>query len=175
MTVPLNRFLVLVAAALTLLAVMLSTAYAVYAQSGGYSCAAGEAVADLDNNPGLVSDCTALLAAQDNLAEGSGLDWSVDIPMSEWDGVTLSGPDDDAAESPPRRLIELDLGFKELTGEAPSQLAELTNLESLSLRNNEFTGQVPSWIAGLANLESWTCDATSLPAPSPPGLAASST
>ena len=56
MTTPLNRFLVLIAAALTLLAVMLSTAYAVYAQSGGYSCAAGEAVADPDNNPGLVSD-----------------------------------------------------------------------------------------------------------------------
>ena len=62
MTVPLNRFLVLVAAALTLLTVMLATAYAVYAQSGDYSCAAGEAVVEPDNNPGLVSDCTALLA-----------------------------------------------------------------------------------------------------------------
>ena len=99
MTVPLNRFLVLVAAALTLLAVMLATTYAIYAQSGDYSCAAGEAVADPDKNPELVSDCTALLAARDNLTEGSGLDWSVDIPMSEWDGVTLSEPDDDATES----------------------------------------------------------------------------
>ena len=62
MTVPLNRLLVLVAAALTLLAVMLATAYVVYAQSGNYSCAAGEAVIEPDNNPGLVSDCTALLA-----------------------------------------------------------------------------------------------------------------
>ena len=62
MTVPLNRFLVLVAAALTLLTVMLATAYAVYTQSGDYSCAAGEAVVEPDNNPGLVSDCTALLA-----------------------------------------------------------------------------------------------------------------
>ena len=62
MIVPLYRFLVLVAAALTLLAVMLATAYAVYAQNGDYSCAAGEAVIEPDNNPGLVSDCTALLA-----------------------------------------------------------------------------------------------------------------
>ena len=61
MTVPLNRFLVLVAAALTLPTVMLATAYAVYAQSGDYSCAAGEAVTDPNNNSGLVSDCTALL------------------------------------------------------------------------------------------------------------------
>ena len=56
MTVPLNRFLVLAAAALTLLAVILATAYAVYAQNGDYSCAAGEAVIEPDNNPGLVSD-----------------------------------------------------------------------------------------------------------------------
>ena len=62
MTVPLNHLLVLVAAALTLLAVMLATAHAVYAQSGDYSCATGEAVIDPDNSPGLVSDCTALLA-----------------------------------------------------------------------------------------------------------------
>ena len=62
MTVPLNRFLVLAAAALTLLAVILATAYAVYAQNGDYSCAAGEAVIEPDNNPGLVSDCTTLLA-----------------------------------------------------------------------------------------------------------------
>ena len=92
MTVPLNRFLVMGAAALTFLVAILATGYAVYAQSGDYSCAAGEAVADPDNNPGLVSDCTALLAAQDS----------------------------------------------------------------------------PTW-------RSWTCDATSLPAPSPPGSAASST
>ena len=62
MTTPLNRFLVLFAAALTLLVVMLATAYTVYAQSGDDPCAAGEAVAEPDNNPGLVSDCTALLA-----------------------------------------------------------------------------------------------------------------
>ena len=62
MIVPLYRFLVLVAAALTLLAVMLATAYAVFAQNGDYSCAAGEAVIEPDNNRGLVSDCTALLA-----------------------------------------------------------------------------------------------------------------
>ena len=114
MTVPLNRFLVMVAAALTFLVAMLATGYAVHAQSGDYSCAAGEAVADPDNNPELVSDCTALLAAQDNLAGGSELGWSVDIPMSEWDGVTLSEPDDVAAEGPPRRAIELDWDIRNL-------------------------------------------------------------
>ena len=62
MTVLLNRFLVLAAAALTLLAVTLATAYAVYTQNGDYSCTAGETVTEPDNNPGLVSDCTALLA-----------------------------------------------------------------------------------------------------------------
>ena len=74
MTVPLNRFLVMVAAALTFLVAMLATGYAVHAQSGDYSCAAGKEVAEPDNNPGLVSDCTALLAARDNLTGGSGLD-----------------------------------------------------------------------------------------------------
>ena len=51
MTTPLNRFLVLFAAVLTLRAVTLATASAVNAQSGGHPCAAGEAVTDPDNNP----------------------------------------------------------------------------------------------------------------------------
>ena len=176
MTTPLNRFLVLVAAALTLLAVMLSTGLRRLRperrlllrrrRSGGRIGQQPRIGVRLHRSPG---------GAGQPDGGAPGLGWSVDIPMSEWDGVTLSEPDDDAAESPPRWVIELDLGFKELTGEVPSQLAELTNLESLSLRNNEFTGPVPSWIVRTRLLGGpGTCDATSLPAPSPPGLAASS-
>ena len=54
-------------------------------------CSSGIAVTDPDDNPGLVSDCEALLAARDILAGSAGLNWSADIPIEEWDGITIGG------------------------------------------------------------------------------------
>ena len=54
-----------------------------------YDCVSGNAVADADNNPGLVSDCEALLEARDKLAGTGSLNWSEDLPIAEWDGITL--------------------------------------------------------------------------------------
>ena len=42
-------------------------------------CATDGAVPDAANNPGLVSDCTALLAARDTLAENAPLNWSANL------------------------------------------------------------------------------------------------
>ena len=63
------------------------------------TCAAGTAVPDPDNNPGLVSDW----------AGDATLNWSVDVPIADWDGVTVSGS--------PERVTELDLSSKGLNGE----------------------------------------------------------
>ena len=76
--------------ALILLAGVLVTIRPALAQTSN-TCPAGTAVPDPDNNPGLVSDCEALLAGRDTLAGDATLNWSVDVPIADWDGVTVSG------------------------------------------------------------------------------------
>ena len=81
-------------------------------------CATGSAVPDTANNPGLVSDCEALLASRDTLAGTATLNWSVDTPASQWEGVTLGGT--------PQRVTELVIEKMGLNGEIPSELGSLT-------------------------------------------------
>ena len=84
------------------------------------TCATGTAVPNPTNNPGLVSDCEALLAGRDTLAGDATLNWSVDVPIADWDGVTVSGS--------PERVTELDLSSKGLNGEIPPELGSLNSL-----------------------------------------------
>ena len=99
-------------------------------------CAAGTAVPDAANNPGLVADCDVLLAARDTLAGNGPLNWSASTDISSWDGVTPSG-------SPPR-VTTLDRGFNQLTGTIPTELGNLANLEYLYLNGNQLRGCVPA-------------------------------
>ena len=55
------------------------------------TCASMGAVADPANNPGLVSDCAALLAVRDTLVGTATLNWAAETPIADWDGVTVSG------------------------------------------------------------------------------------
>ena len=57
-------------------------------QTEDVDCSSGIAVTDPDDNPGLVSDCEVLLAARDILAGSASLNWSADISIEEWDGIT---------------------------------------------------------------------------------------
>ena len=84
----------------------------------------------------LASDCAILLAARDALAGDGALNWSVDVPVEEWDGVTISGT--------PRRVTGLYMRSYGLTGTIPPELGNLA-LEELGLRlsGNAFTGCVP--------------------------------
>ena len=70
---------------------ILAAAYPVYAQSNS-ACAAGGAVADAASNPELAADCDALLAARANMQGGGELNWAADLPLEEWDGVTVADP-----------------------------------------------------------------------------------
>ena len=160
-----------VAAAMALLAAALVPLLPAYAQSIAGSCTNGTAVPDWANNPGLVSDCEALLSARDTLAGTGSLNWSVDTPIGEWEGVILG------LESPHRviglpltgrnltgtispalrglsRLRWLRLGDNRLTGEIPGELTNLTALEALSLFNNRLTGGIPPELGSLRNLRS---------------------
>ena len=110
----------------------------------GASCADGSAVPDPSNNPGLVSDCEALLSARDTLAGAASLNWSASTPIGWWDGVSLGGT--------PQRVTELYLHDSGLTGEIPSELSRLSNLLRLNVTNNELTGGIPAELGRLSNL-----------------------
>ena len=109
------------------------------------ACASGGAVADPDNNPGLVADCAALMAARDTLAGTATLNWAAETPIAEWDGVIVEGT--------PPRVTELSLSRRRLTGEIPVELGDLSNLEWLVLSSNQLTGEIPTELGNLSNLE----------------------
>ena len=114
-------------------------------QSGPASCANDGAVTDAASNPGLVSDCAVLLASRDTLAGSATLNWSADLAVEDWDGVTVGGS--------PRRVTRLILFRKQLTGEIPAELGGLTNLQTLDLHGNRLTGEIPGELGDLINLQ----------------------
>ena len=91
----------------------------------------------------LAADCAALLAARDVLAGDDGsLNWSASVPVPQWDGVAVSGT--------PRRVTELALRSRGLTGSVPPELADLSALERLALDGNALTGCVPEPVRHVA-------------------------
>ena len=107
-------------------------------------------VEGVDINPGLLSDCEALLAARDKLAGGVYLNWGVDIgPGFEgelsWIGVSVEGT--------PLRVTGLSLRGSYLQGEIPSEIGKLTNLEYIDLYDNQLTGEIPAELENLSNLK----------------------
>ena len=64
------------AGAMALLAAVFVPLLPTYAQGNAGSCGNGIAVPDPSNNPGLVSDCEALLSGRDTLAGTGSLNWS---------------------------------------------------------------------------------------------------
>ena len=134
-------------------------------------CGAGVAVADPAANAALVMDCAALLEVQQALADGGGLNWSVDRPMTEWDGLTLGGT--------PLRVQALALGESPLTrppplGELqrplPAALGKLTQLQALHLPGNRFTGPIPPALGQLSALRELDLSSNRLTEAIPPEL-----
>ncbi len=126
------------------------------------ACGTDGAVADPANNPGLVFDCNALLAARDALAGSATLNWSASTLIVEWQGVTVGGS--------PQRVTELDLHDAELNGAIPTELNRLDNLKRLVLRENKLTGPIPAWLGDLANLEELSLWGNRLYGPIPTSL-----
>ena len=75
--------------ALALLSVTLLAVHPVSAQGGATPCASGDAVDDAANNPDLLADCDALLAARVVMGGSEALNWSVAVPIANWHGVSL--------------------------------------------------------------------------------------
>ena len=125
-------------------------------------CATGGAAAGPDNNPGLVSDCNALLAARHALAGSTTLNWSWSTPIADWQGVTVEGT--------PKRVTELNLHDSDLNGAIPTELGMLSELKRLALSRNQLTGPVPAWLGDLAHLEELTLWGNRLSGPIPTSL-----
>ena len=91
------------------------------------TCAAGRAVHDPANNPGLVSDCEALLAVRDTLVGTATPSWSSDSSSRDLGDITVRG---------------LPRGER-LDGETPPGLSNFANIEELHLYNNQLSGEIP--------------------------------
>ena len=92
--------------------------------------------------PGIVGDCEALLASRNALGGDKSLNWSEDLSIGEWQGISIFKG----------RVARLNLVDQGLTGTVPSELGSLTNLQSLSLGLNQLTGEIPTELGILANL-----------------------
>ena len=117
---------------------------------------------------GLTSDRDILMA----LYEATGGEnwtnhenWGSDLPLSEWYGVTteMIEPQTKAGEAV-ERVVELNLGENNLTGELPAALGGLTELRYLNFfKNFDLSGVLPAELGNLRKLErlslqrnSWT-------------------
>ena len=110
------------------------------------SCTNGIAVEAPEENVGLVDDCRVLRESRDTLAGGATLNWSTDIPIARWQGVTVEGS--------PARVVGLQLENIALSGRVPPRLGELSALRILSFRINDLTGGIPPELGSLSELRS---------------------
>ena len=126
------------------------------------SCNSGIAIPEADSNPDLVRDCRVLLSIRDTLTGDTFLNWMHDIPMDDWDGVTVGGS--------PLRVQRLDLVERSLYGSIPPEIGDLEGLEVIDLRwtktggrltglrrldlgGNWFSGPIPPELGSLTGLE----------------------
>ena len=132
-------------------------------------CANGVVVPDPQNNLGLFSDCEALLSSRDKLAGDAELNWSADIAITDWDGVSLGGAS--------TRVIAVYLDSYGLTGKIPAELGSLTNLQYLelglnqfALGLNQFADEILAELESLTNLQYSGLDHNKLTGEIPPEL-----
>ena len=113
-------------------------------------------------NPGLVADCTTLLAAKDTLRGTATLDWDAGTAITAWDGITVAGT--------PQRVTGIVRVYRLLDGSIPPELGDLEKLEQIQLTGNRLTGTIPSTLAALGDLEILYLQGNDLTGPIPPEL-----
>ena len=108
-------------------------------------CSNGVVIPAPKSRPDLVRDCEILLKVKDDLAETAELNWSENVPIWSWQGITVG--------ERPERVIKLVYGFQMLGGIVPPELGRLDALVNLDLTDNGLTGTVPPELGKLSNLE----------------------
>lgn len=134
---------------------------------GGVEEVLGKYAADIARpNEGMIADSKALLAAKDSLAGTAVLNWSNDVPITNWEGVHVSGK--------PRRVTRVILRQRELSGSLPPELGSLSKLTKLDLHGNRLNGPIPPELGQLSNLEVLLLDNNELSSAIPTALARAS-
>ncbi len=110
------------------------------------ACSEGNILAGLSKNRGLVEDCETLLAVRNRLIGSKFLGWSMALPISAWQGVTIDDSVDSAA-----RVVGLELGL--LDGVIPPELGNLNGLKRLAIVSGDLSGEIPAELGNLSNLE----------------------
>ena len=138
------------------------------------------------------AECQALYALYNNTGGDNWTEndyWLTSVNVSAWPGVfvefvaggwhvtQLTFPNKNLTGEIPAelgnltRLTDLYLGYNHLTGEIPSELANLENLEFLYLDGNQLTGEIPSELGSLPNLNHFAVRGNRLAGEIPPELA----
>ena len=103
----------------------------------GSSCAP---VDSLEDRAALVE----FYSATDGKKWRTKTNWLSDRPVREWHGVTNDADG---------RVTGLYLSLNQLTGEIPTELGNLSNLQTLNLSLNQLTGEIPTELRNLSNLQ----------------------
>ena len=114
---------------------------------------------------GVATDKAALVAlynATDGANWTTNTNWTSDMALSSWHGVTVDGDG---------RVTRLELADNGLDGTLPTALGDLSELEQLDLQDNALSGALPSELANLTNLTSLLLnESRALTGPLPDGL-----
>ena len=86
----------------------------------------------------------ALYEATNGANWTNNTNWLSDRPLGEWFGVWTDANG---------RVTILNLRENQLSGSIPSELGNLTNLQSLSLQINQLSGSIPAALGSLTNLQ----------------------
>ena len=124
---------------------VLEYTYSGYGEPNIIEAPCAPAAPDQADNPDLMRDCIYLLTAKDYLGDAEDLNWSLDTPITSWEGVTMEGT--------PQRITRLLLPNKGLTGRIHFELQYLSALTHLDLSRNALTGEIPWRFAQLSDLQ----------------------
>jgi len=135
------------------------------------SCSGTPAVSNSTTNTGLIADCDILLAAKPILIGDktqATLNWSPDVAMFRWDGITIDRTFGHVADI---SLSSNDsVSANDLSGSIPPELGNLTGLETLSLSGNALSGSIPPSLGNLTNLTRLSLYSNELSGSIPPEL-----
>ena len=117
----------------------------------------------VDTDARLAEDQATLLSIRNALTGTAALNWSEDVPLAEWEGVTVGGA--------PLRVTGLALPDKSLSGVIPPGLGNLPGLEVLSLSGALLSGPIPPELGSLPNLTSLSLSGNRITGAIPPSWA----